>query len=298
MNMKLQARSGGARADLHIHTCASDSRWAPDQVVAGCLDEGIDLLAVADHDNTANVATAERLAINAGLSFLRAAEVSSTAEGVLVHILAYGVDIDNPRLQTLLAENRAQDEAKRQADVQRLTTLGYEVTLEGYIAYKNERTRGGFKLLNYLIDQGIVTDIHDYARTISPQLEKQWGDFAHPADAIEVIRGAGGIPVMAHPGGSLRAHGGVTDQNMTQMLNYGLAGFECFSRYHDINTMGACLQFCYKRELIVTGGSDFHGHLLGRRLGSPQVRTDQLRLHEIVGRIQHPAYMPKLTPAD
>ena len=298
MNKSLKARSGGARADLHSHTCASDSRWTPHDVVVGCLDEGIDLLAIADHDTSDSVVTAEALALDAGLSFLRAIEVSSTAEDILVHILAYGVDIEDSALQTLLADNRAHDEAKRQADVQRLNSLGYPVSLEGYIAHPDDRTRGGFKLLNYIIDQGIVANIHDYAQTISPQLEKPWGDFAHPADAIEVIRGAGGIPVMAHPGGSLRAQGGVTDMNMTRMLNYGLAGFECFSRYHDINTMGACLQFCYKRDLIITGGSDFHGHLLGRKLGSPQVRTDQLRLHEIVDRIRHPAYMPELTPAD
>lgn len=298
MRQSLLAWAGGARADLHVHTCASDSAWTPEEVIRGCTSEGIDLLAIADHDTTASVAEAESLALQAGLGFVPAVEVSSTADGVLVHLLAYGIDTESRALQAVLETNRERDEARRAADAEHLGNLGYSVSREGYLAYAYDRRRGGFKLLNYLVDQGIVSDIRDYARTISPQLPRPWADYVHPADAVAAIRDAGGIPVMAHPGGSLAKHGGATESNLARMLDYGLVGFECFSRYHDLVTMGACLHFCYQRGLIVTGGSDFHGHVLGRRLGYPLIRTDQLRLQAISDHIHYRSPAPVLTPAD
>ena len=144
------------RADLHIHTTASDGRWTPRQVVEGCLAEGIGLVAVADHDTLDNVLETEALALEAGLAFLRAVEVSTMAGGVMFHVLGYGIDPHDPLLLGMTGENWAKLQVVDDQDVRDLISLGYDLNYEEYLAYTYDRTRGGFKSLNYCIDRGIL----------------------------------------------------------------------------------------------------------------------------------------------
>ena len=288
MNAPHQAQTRAIRADLHVHTRASDGRWTSAQVVDGCHAKGIGLLAVADHDTTHSVLIAESLAVESGIGYLRAVEISSTTEGVLIHILAYGIDVEDPTLRGVLTANQTQATAHAVHNVRRLVDLGYPVSLADFLAYRYDRSRGGFKLLNYLSDLGVVTDMRDFFHTVAPHFDKPWPSYVHPEQAVAAIRAAGGIPVMAHPNASLKLRAGATDATLAWMCSLGIAGFECYSQYHDAETINNCITFCDQRDLAITGGSDFHGHLVGRELGSPEVHTDQFRLGEIQDRIRYP----------
>ncbi|MCD6286448.1 MAG: PHP domain-containing protein [Anaerolineae bacterium] len=288
MNALQQARTRAVRADLHVHTCASDSRWTAAQVVDGCRAKGIGLLAVADHDTTDSVPIAESLALESGIGYLRAVEVSSTTDGVLIHILAYGIDVEDPTLRGVLDANQTQATTNAVHNLRRLVDLDYPVSLADFLAYEYHRSRGGFKLLNYLSDCGIVTDLRDFFLAIAPHFDKPWASYVHPERAVAAIRAAGGIPVMAHPGASLKHRSGVTAANLSWMCSLGIAGFECYSQYHDAETISDCVTFCDQHDLAITGGSDFHGHLIDRALGSPEVYTGQFRLYEIQDHILYP----------
>lgn len=267
------------RADLHIHTTASDSRWSPKQVVEGCRAAGIRLFAVADHDTVAAVPVAEALAREAGLAFLRAVEVSTTApDGVMAHVLGYGIDPRDPVLHGLLAENTAKLEAADDADIRALIALGYPIDYAAYLAYDYDRSRGGFKALNYCIDLGLCADAFDYFGNIRARLDHRWPEFVRPREAITVIRNAGGIAVLAHPGATLKDVGGVTDTTLAPYLEDGIGGLECYSQYHDVATTHFCVDWCDRHDLLITGGSDYHGGFVGRQLGVPVVDTSQLRL--------------------
>lgn len=277
------------RADLHIHTTASDSRWTPEQVVAGCRTEGIALLAVTDHDTVDAVPTAQALALNAGLSFLPGVEITTVAGGVIHHILGYGIDLADPVLRGMLADNQATMAAYNDADIRGLIELGYDLDYDEYLAYEYDRTRGGFKSLNYLIDKGLCTDIRSFFREIRSRVNGAPPAFPHPRDAVSVIRGAGGIPILAHPGASLRECGGVTEETLAPLLDDGIAGLEAYSQYHDLNTTTFCVEWCDARGLLITGGSDYHGGFVGRQLGVPVVDTSQLILGPLVDRIRDSA---------
>ena len=214
------------RVDLHIHTTASDGRWTPEQVVAGVQAEGIGLFAISDHDSIANVAETERLARAAKLHFLRAAEISTTVEGNTFHILAYNIDLQAPALQALLSKNTAKMEATDDYDIHALIELGYPLDFEEYCNYEYDRTRGGFKSLNYLIDKGVCESPREFFNQLIPKFGRIWPDFGHPAAAVEVIRAAGGVPILAHPGASFRDLGGVTETTLNSLLPYGIAGVE------------------------------------------------------------------------
>ncbi len=265
-------------ADLHIHTTASDGCWTPRQVVAGCRTVGIGLLAVADHDTVAHVLCTERLAQAAGLGFLRAVEVSTTADGRLIHILGYGIDPTDADLGRLLTENRASLDAAGEEDIRGLIELGYAINLDAYHAYSYDRTRGGFKSLNFCIDVGIAQDVRDFFENTRRLVARPLPDFAHPATAIDAIRGAGGVPVLAHPGASFADLGGVTAAALAPLLAQGIAGLECYSQYHDAATTAFCVAWCRGHDLTITGGSDYHGGYVGRQLGVPIIGADQLQL--------------------
>lgn len=273
------------RVDLHIHTTASDGCWTPEEVIAGVLAEGIGLFSVTDHDSVANVASTAALIRNTGLAFLQGTEISTMDDGVLFHILGYGIAPAHPGLSALLAENRAKLEATDDSDIQKLIALGYPMVYEDYLAYDYDLRRGGFKSLNYLVDQGFCTGPHDFFDNLRAKLDHQWPNFVHPTEAIAAIRAAGGAPVLAHPGSSLKHHGDVTEATLAPLLDYGIQGLESYSQYHDAETTAFCVDWCERHGLLITGGSDYHGGFVGRQLGEPPVDTADLRLGELTAKI-------------
>jgi hypothetical protein len=275
------------RVDLHIHTTASDSRWTPAQVVEGLRKLDIGLFAVADHDSVGAVRTAEALARQAGLAFLRGVEITAAADGHIFHILGYGIDPEDERLLAFLEENHAKLEATDDRVIQNLIALGYEIDVKDYQAYTYARTRGGFKSVNYLIDRGFCVDLKSYfsIRTDIPHVVP---DYAPVSDVVSVIRHAGGVPILAHPGVSFHYDGGVTDAGLGHMLDAGIAGVECYSYAHDVATAAFCVDWCMRHDVLITGGSDYHGGFAGRALGDPEIYVADLCLGGLEEKIVTP----------
>ncbi len=107
------------RADLHIHTTASDGTWTPAELIAEAQKQQLGLIAVTDHDSVANVAEAMKLALTAGITLLPAAEICSTKEDLSFHILGYGIDIHNKQLLELMQHNEALLEQKDVDSIQK-----------------------------------------------------------------------------------------------------------------------------------------------------------------------------------
>jgi predicted metal-dependent phosphoesterase TrpH len=272
------------RADLHIHTTASDGCWSPEQVVTEVQARGIGLFAIADHDSAANGPPTEALARKAGLAFLYGVEVSTLLDGQIFHVLAYGFEISHPGFAALLRVNRAKLDQQNDDVIRRLLAAGYEVDLDDYAAYEYDHTRGGWKVLNFLIDRGFCTGPRDYFSELVASLPTEWPPFPHPAEVIAIIWQAGGVPILAHPGVSMHRTG-FSEETLCSFLDFGIGGLECYSEYHDEATTRFCLDWCDRHNLLITGGSDCHGGFVGRELGVPAVDTADLRLGELEGRI-------------
>jgi predicted metal-dependent phosphoesterase TrpH len=272
------------RADLHIHSTASDGCWPPERVVAEVQARSIGLFAITDHDTIDNVEPVGALVRGTGLAFLRGVEVSTQLNGMFLHILAYGFEPHHPTLIALLRESRARLDRANEETISNLIADGYSVDLGDYLSYDYDRTRGGWKSLNYLIDRGVCKDIKDYFDNPDIQLPFTLCSFPHTAEAIAAIREADGIPILAHPGATLRDVG-VTAETLQPLLDFGIAGVECYHRYNDETTTRFCLDWCARHDLIVTVGSDCHGGLVNRELGFPPTDTADLRLGELEGRI-------------
>jgi predicted metal-dependent phosphoesterase TrpH len=272
------------RTDLHIHTIASDGCWTPERVCVEVQARNIGLFAVADHDSIDSLASVEALAQETGLAVLNGVEISSLLGQDLFHILAYGFDPSHPALDLLLQKNRAKLNQINEDVLHRLVAAGYEIDLDDYAAYEYDPTRGGWKALNFLIDRGLCTDVDGYFRNLIAKLPTVWPLFPHPAQVIAIIREARGVPILAHPGNSMRRKA-VTGEKLNRFLDFGIAGLECYSNYHDEATTRYFLDWCAHHDLLITGGSDCHGGFVGRELGVPPVDTTDLRLGELSERI-------------
>ena len=271
----------GMRVDLHIHTTASDGRWSPEQVVSHVRNAGIELFAVADHDTVASVGLTQTLAREAGLSFLTGVEVSSSADGRLAHVLGYGIDPHDTVLRRLLESNSDLLGWYNDESIRYLVAAGIPLDLQEYARYERDHTRGGWKSLDYLIDRSMCSGVDDYFQNVMMSIDVPRPRFPHPTEVAEVIRGAGGVPILAHPGMMMR-DGDEAEDVLAWVLGFDVAGLECYSYCHDPVFTQSCLDFCAQHGLLITGGSDCHGGFVGRSLGVPVVDIGSLELGELV----------------
>jgi predicted metal-dependent phosphoesterase TrpH len=266
------------RVDLHLHTTASDGRWPPQQLVDEVRRAGIGLFAVTDHDSLGSLAeTADRVR-GSGLRFLPGVELSSRLSGQVYHLLAYGFDLESPILKDLVSANNARLIGSSDDAVRLLADVGHRVSLDDYARYVWDRRRGGWKGLNYLIDQGICRDVHDYFRMFE-EIEHPQAEFPSVDEVVECVRQASGVVVLAHPGASL--NNGMDVERLDLLVEMGVEGLECFSFHHDRATTRGYLEYCRSRDLLITGGSDCHGGFAGRAIGVPPVLAGDLRLGEL-----------------
>jgi predicted metal-dependent phosphoesterase TrpH len=272
------------RADLHLHTTASDGRWTPQDLVAQVQGAGIGLFAVTDHESLGSLAEVTDLVRGNGLRFLPGVELSARIDEQVYHLLAYGFDVKDADLVHLVEDNNTRLLDSSDEAIRLLGRAGYPVSLDDYAAYTWDRRRGGWKGLNYLIDQGICRDVRGYfGELFGGDLALPQADFPSPERVISVARKAGGVVILAHPGASY--YNGIGRDRLDELVDMGLQGLECYSFHHDPASTQDYLDYCRSRNLLITGGSDCHGGFAGRALGVPPVHTGDLRLGELEEKI-------------
>jgi predicted metal-dependent phosphoesterase TrpH len=263
------------RVDLHIHSTASDGCWSPEQLIHNVRQARIDIFAIADHDTVANVLAVEAAVRGNRLGFIRAVEISTTLEGHHFHIVGYGIAPDHPELLHVLSENRDKMERVDRQSIDKLIGAGYDISHEEYEAYEDDPSRGGWKALNMFIDRGFCSDVKDFfGRLFTGDLALTMPRFCHAEEAIRVIHDAGGKAICAHPAHSARHD----PTRLDWLVEQGLDGLECYSPYHDRATIQRLVEYCQRRDLLVTAGSDCHGGFVGRALGQPEAYADELNL--------------------
>ncbi|VBB07027.1 Hypothetical protein LUCI_2271 [Lucifera butyrica] len=273
------------RADLHIHTTASDGCWSPRQLIDELTRREIGLFAVTDHDSVDNVVDTAVLAQKAGLHFLTGVEISATHKGGSFHILGYGIDPACEALRRLLIHNQTLMEEADHESIRKLIADGLPVDFAEYHAYRHDPARGGWKSLNFLIDKGLCSDVKDFfARWFTPERGISFPEFPSLQAVGDAITAAGGVPVLAHPGSEF--HGCSLEETLQEFAGGVIEGVECYHPGHDAATTRQALAWCLQHNLIVTGGSDCHGDFVsGRQLGFPAIEGRQLLLGRLWDRV-------------
>jgi len=272
--------------DLHIHSMISDGTWSPAEIAKVVKNSGVGIYSITDHDNISGVLDGEKFAKDSNLNYIRGVEISSTFENDWEHILAYGIDLTNEPLNELLKENREKLHHKYNSSIQYLEKEGYNVTYDEFLNYKNDKSRGGFKVLNYLIDKGICTDVKDYLDMFSDIKQiTRFPKYRCTDEVIEIIKKAGGVPVLAHPFYKSTSANEV-EIRLKHFLDLGVEGIECFHPSHNSQLSKECLEFCKKNKLIITVGSDCHGSLVySRRIGMHSIKVGDIDIGKLKGYI-------------
>lgn len=187
------------RADLHIHTTAFDGTWTPEGLVKAALKMGLSAIAVTDHDSIKNVAETEKIGKAAGLTFLTGVEVSSTKDGLMFHILGYGIDPENKRLRELVQYDDALLREKDDDSIRLFAGEGWPISLKEFKGYTYDRRRGGWAALAYLEDKGLCTGVDDFfQRIFTDEHQLTFPEFKGIGEVTGTIRAAGGVALCAH----------------------------------------------------------------------------------------------------
>ena len=241
--------------DLHLHTTASDGTDTPAGLVRACRGAGITTMAVTDHDTTAALPEAAREARNAGIVFVPGIELTSVWRGSDVHVLGYFIDPDAPALRSLL-DLQIQDRLRRARAVgERLAGLGVVVDVEALIARFEGRPLGRPMIADAMVEAGHVASrdaaFEAFLGEDKPAYVARSG--VTPAEAVAVIREAGGLASLAHPG--------VTrlDDLIPGLAMAGLDALEVYHADHSAEDTARYLALARQLGLAVTGGSDYHG---------------------------------------
>jgi predicted metal-dependent phosphoesterase TrpH len=263
-----------SRADLHVHSNASDGTDPPAEVMRRAAAAGLDVVALTDHDTTAGHEAA-RAALPPGLTLFPGMELSCQLEGRSVHMLAYLFDPDHAEFAAETALIRDDRVHRARAMVARLNDLGANVTWDNVAAIAGTSVVGRPHIARAMAQAGVVADpadaftsdwIGDDGRAY---VEKYALD---PARAIALVRAAGGVSVLAHPRAGREWD--LSEREIAGLAAVGLAGLEVWHPDHAETERQWLLGTAAELDLIPTGGSDDHGQLTGYSIASETAATD------------------------
>jgi predicted metal-dependent phosphoesterase TrpH len=265
------------RIDLHTHSNASDGSYPPARVVAMAEANGVGVLSLTDHDTLEGIPEARARAEEASIRLIPGVELSVNEEGADVHLLAYGFDPASPALRTAIAGYRSGRHERARKILTRLKGLGIRIRIEEVEEIADGAAIGRPHVAEALLRGGFV-------ETFDEAFQRYLGHHA-PAyvpkqvvtleQASAIVRDAGGVVILAHPGTLNRDH------LIPGWARRGLDGIEVWHSKHDAQDIARYRGFAQLHGLLMTGGSDYHGE-----------RTPQVK----IGGVSVPGYI--LAPLD
>lgn len=247
------------KADLHIHTTASDGMLSPSEVVDWAVKKRLSAIAITDHDSTLGIEEAiKRSKAYDSILVIPGIELSSDFEGEEVHILGYFIDYNNDELIKLTKDLRESRLIRGEKMVEKLRENGINISIEEVRELTDEDFIGRPHIARVLLSKGYVEGIGEafdkyigkdkpaYVNRFKPSLK----------GAIDLIHNAGGVAVLAHPGIIKK------DLIIEKAIAMGIDGIETFHSKHDYEIINKLQDMAKEYSLICTGGSDCHGHFV------------------------------------
>jgi predicted metal-dependent phosphoesterase TrpH len=263
------------RYDLHSHSTASDGTVSPGELVRHAASQGVDVLALTDHDVTTGLAEAEQAAGETGVTLVRGVEISVTWIHQLLHIVGLGIDPHNEELQLGLAGLRDFRVWRAEEMGRRLEKRGIEGAYAGARALAKGPSIGRTHFARFLVMQGKARDMQDafdkYLKRGKPGHVP--GKWASLGEAVGWIRAAGGQAVIAHPARYSLSAARFRDL-LFEFKDMGGVALEVISGSHPHGATPMLANHARHYELLASVGSDYHGpgqsyNELGRLPGLP-----------------------------
>lgn len=248
--------------DLHIHTTASDGSHTPTEIVRLAARKGLKAIAITDHDTIDGIDEAVSEGKKVGLEVLGGLELSVKLSEVNIHLLGYLFDKGDNQLLAALGEIQDARQKRNQQILKELQSLDFPIESTELQRISTSGQTGRPHIAKLLINKKVVA-------TMDEAFEKYLGQGAvayvprkiyDVEDAIQIIKNAGGVAVVAHPF-QIEKSGEDTLQILEKLITLGLDGVEVYYPNHSKSFKKQLLSYAKKRSLLVTGGSDYHGDI-------------------------------------
>jgi 3',5'-nucleoside bisphosphate phosphatase len=261
-------RAAGRGVDLHTHSRVSDGTETPAKVVEQAVAAGLPAIALTDHDTTAGWAEAREAAVRTGLGLLPGVELSTRLGWRSVHVLGYLLDPEHPGLVAETARIREARRSRARRIVDRIG-VDYPLVWSDVLAQTTPgSTVGRPHIADALVALGIESDRSAaFAGILHPRrgyIEPHYAPT--PQAGVRLIRAAGGVPVLAHPGAAGRDRV-LGEDVVAELVDGGLFGLEVYHRENTPDGRERVAELAVRFGLAVTGSSDYHGSGKPNRLG-------------------------------
>ncbi len=245
------------RADLHIHTTASDGRLTPAEVVELAARRGLDIIAITDHDSVEGIAPA-LIAAQAfsSLRVIPGLEISTEFPQGEIHLLGYFIDHSDPQLGGTLERLRGSRRKRAQKMIAKLREMDVHIEWQRILELAGDGSVGRLHIAQAILERGYISSIQQAFKTyIGRDCPAYVGrEKMTPVEAIGLLVKAGGLPVLAHPGGIKELK-----VLLPQLAAAGLVGIEVYCKGYAPEMVQRLLSLADDHGLIPCGGSDYHG---------------------------------------
>lgn len=250
-----------SQVDLHIHSTASDGRLSPADIVRKSVELGLKVIAIADHDSVDGIAPALVVAkAFPGLKIIPCVEISTDVSHGEVHVLGYFIDYNDLELKATLERLRHSRQERAKGMIAKLKNLGIHISWQRVKEIAGGSSIGRPHIAQAMLEKGYLTSLKEaftkYIGRDGPAYVER--EKLTPLEAVELILRANGLPVLAHPLS-------INDLEVLviELVAAGLVGIEAYYNGYNADEISRLVSLANKYNLIVTGGSDYHGLELG-----------------------------------
>jgi hypothetical protein len=244
-------------ADLHIHTNFSDGTFSPQEVVCLAKEKGLSCIAITDHDTIDALGAATNAALSLDIEILPGIELTCQLNVTEIHILGYLIDYNQAWLKEMLGQRHKVRSRRIQTMVDKLKALGLKLEVSDVLDIAGTSAAlSRLHLARALVSKGLVSSVEEaFYRYLGEGCPAYVAGFRlTPKEAIGVISRAGGIPVLAHP------YSLGDDSVIEHLKSCGLKGMEVYYPQHSSGHIERYRNIANRLNLLMTGGSDCHGH--------------------------------------
>ena len=252
--------------DLHIHSNASDGSYSPTEIVQMSHKLGLKAIAITDHDTIDGSRFASESGIPSTMNFVTGVEISTGVPSFCqasssIHMLGYFINLDDEKLNKTLDNLQKARKARTPQIIEKLNDAGIEISEDDIKALVGDSLPGRPHIAEILLKKKAV---NTFQEAFDKYLGKGKAAYVEkyrlePETAIQVILNAGGIPVLAHPYLLRLKTNEELDALIAYLKNMGLMGIEVIYPEHNLKAMKIYSSLAEKYDLLITGGTDFHG---------------------------------------
>jgi predicted metal-dependent phosphoesterase TrpH len=264
-------------ADLHVHTSESDGTFSPRQLVKASLARGFSAIAIVDHDTIGAIPEALEASRGTDLEVIAGIELTAQYDNQEIHILGYFLDCRNKALLEKLKLMQINRIERVYKIVNNLEAEGVKINPQTVFEISGKGSVGRMHIAKALIKEGWVTTPAEAFRKYIGDKSPSYvlGFNLSPLEAINLIKGAGGVAVLAHP---YMLH---NEELISELAASGLQGIEVYYPEHSQSMVNFYLDLAKRLNLLVTGGSDFHGSV------KPEIKLGVIKIPiELVEKIR------------